>query len=209
VNLQIGGGEHRSHPGPLRIGMLGRLASWKGQHVFLEAFARAFPTGTEEAVLIGSALFANDEAYGEALRQLAARLEIADRVTFAGFREDVGAELARLDVLVHASVAPEPFGRVVVEGMAAGLPVIAAGQGGPAEIIDHEINGLLFPPGDVAALTQALRRLAGQPQLRQRLGEAGRRRARDFTAGAVGAAVLRAYNDVLRRSSNSHRTAQA
>jgi glycosyltransferase involved in cell wall biosynthesis len=183
----------RGGSGPLRIGMLGRLASWKGQHVFLEAFASAFPEGTERAILIGSSLFAHDDAYGADLRRLAARLGIADRVTFSGFREDVAAELSRLDMLVHASVAPEPFGRVVVEGMATGLPVIATGQGGPAEIIENEVNGLLVPPNDSAALAHALRRLAARPELRRTLGAAARQRARDFAPDAVAATVLSTY----------------
>jgi glycosyltransferase involved in cell wall biosynthesis len=179
--------------GPLRIGMLGRLSSWKGQHVFLEAFASAFPEGTEQAVIIGSSLFAHDDAYGADLRRLAARLGIADRVTFSGFREDVAAELSRLDMLVHASVIPEPFGRVVVEGMATGLAVIATGHGGPAEIIENEVNGLLVPPNDSAALAHALRRLAARPELRRTLGAAARHRARDFTPDAVAATVLSTY----------------
>jgi glycosyltransferase involved in cell wall biosynthesis len=185
----------------LRIGMLGRLASWKGQHVFLEAFARAFPQGIQQAVIIGSALFAQDEPYAADLRQLAVRLGISDRVSFQGFREDVQAALSQLDVLVHASVVPEPFGRVVVEGLAAGLPVIASGQGGPAEIIDDEVNGLLVAPNDVVGLARELRRLADQPSLRKGLGAAGRQRARDFTPEAVAATVLTAYRAVLRESS--------
>jgi glycosyltransferase involved in cell wall biosynthesis len=185
--------QQRGHSGPLRIGMLGRLASWKGQHVFLEAFARAFPKGTQQAVIIGSSLFVQDDAYGVDLGRLAAQLGIADRVTFCGFREDVAAELSQLDILVHASVVPEPFGRVVVEGMAAGLPVIATSQGGPAEIIENEVNGLLVPPNDIAALARALRQLAAQPELRRTLGAAARHRARDFTPDAIAATVISTY----------------
>jgi glycosyltransferase involved in cell wall biosynthesis len=188
----------RDRSGPLRIGMLGRLASWKGQHVFLEAFASAFSQGTEQAVIIGSSLFAQDDAYGLTLRRLVARLGITDRVAFSGFREDVAAELSQLDILVHASVVPEPFGRVVVEGMAAGLPVVATGHGGPAEIIENEVNGLLVPPNDTAALAHALRRLAARPELRRTLGAAARNRARDFTPEAVAATVLSTYLSVVK-----------
>ena len=184
--------------GPLRVGIVGRLASWKGQHVFLEAFARAFPTGEEQAVVIGTALFDGDEPYAQTLQPMAVQLGIAGRVTFTGFREDVAAELRQLDVLVHASVVPEPFGRVVVEGMGAGLAVVAGGQGGPAEIIEDEVNGLLIPPGDVAALARALERLAAQPELRRRLGDAARLRARDFTPEAIASTVLKAYSSSMR-----------
>jgi glycosyltransferase involved in cell wall biosynthesis len=93
-------------------------------------------------------------------------------------------------------VVPEPFGRVVVEGMAAGLAVIATDQGGPTEVIDNGVNGLLVPPGDVNALARALRRLADQPALRQQLGEAARHRAKDFTPDAVASTVLEVYSAV-------------
>jgi glycosyltransferase involved in cell wall biosynthesis len=195
--------ERRRHSGPLRIGMLGRLASWKGQHIFLQAFALAFPEGAERAIVIGSSLFPQDDAYGAALRRLAERLGIADRVAFAGFREDVVAELSQLDVLVHASVVPEPFGRVIVEGMAASLPVIATDQGGPAEIIENEVNGLLVPPNDIAALAHSLRRLAARPQLRRTLGAAGSCRARDFRPDAVAVTVLNVYRSVVVKPSMS------
>jgi glycosyltransferase involved in cell wall biosynthesis len=184
--------------GPLRIGMVGRLASWKGQHIFLEAFARAFPTGDEHAVVVGSALFDSDESYAAALPPLAARLGIADRVLFTGFQEDVSSELRQLDVLVHASPVPEPFGRVVVEGMGEGLAVVAHAHGGPTEIIEDGVNGLLVPPGDIDALARTLERLVAQPELRRRLGNAARQRARDFTPEAVASTVMKAYRSTLR-----------
>ncbi len=108
---------------------------------------------------------------------MARELGLADRVSFRGFAEDVHAELARLDVLVHASTVPEPLGQVVLEGMAAGLPVVAADAGGPAEIIDDGVDGLLYPPGDEAALAERLRRLADDRELRvtPRSGRGGRR----------------------------------
>ena len=96
--------------------MVGRIARWKGQHVFLEAFARAFRDGSETAALVGEAMFGEaDEAYGVELREKARMLGIADRVDFRGFREDVWAELAGMDVVVHASITPEPFGQVIVD----------------------------------------------------------------------------------------------
>jgi len=173
--LRLGAGRDK----PLRVGMIGRLAPWKGQTVFLDAFAKAFPVGPEQAVLVGGALFGEDE-YGTSLIGRAAALGLADRVVFRGFREDVMAELATMDIAVHASIVPEPFGQVVVEAMAAGVPVIAADAGGPAEVITTGVDGLLCPPGDVGALAASMRRLADDPGLRDRLRAAARRRARDF-----------------------------
>lgn len=183
---------------PLRIGVVGRLAPWKGQHVFLAAFARAFPAGDVEARLIGSALFGED-AFERELHAQVERLGIASRVQFRGYRDDIPRELAELDVLVHCSTTPEPFGQVVVEGMAAGLPVIAADAGGPTEIITDGVDGLLTPPGDVEALAEALLQLADDPGLRQTLGDAGRQSARRFSPVAASERLMAVYAAMARR----------
>jgi glycosyltransferase involved in cell wall biosynthesis len=188
----------RGGTGPLRVGMIGRIAPWKGQDVFLRAFARAFPGGSERAVVVGAPLF-GEEGFEQRLRALAAELDIADRTEFRGFREDVEAELARLDIVVHASVVAEPFGQVVAEAMAAGLPVVASAAGGPSEIVDDESNGLLYAPGDVPALAERLRRLGSDPGLRERLGAAGRERAGDYAPERVAAEITALYRQVLDR----------
>jgi glycosyltransferase involved in cell wall biosynthesis len=188
----------RRHRRALCVGMVGRLVPWKGQHVFLEAFARAFGANSAQAVLVGGAFF-GEEAYEYELRKLAERLGIYERVRFTGFCEDVNSELAGLDILVHASVIPEPFGQTVVEGMAAGLPVIAADAGGPAEIIEHDTDGLLYPPGDIDALAAMLRRVAHDERLRERLGTAARDSAGRYASDVVAPAVLSAYRTTLTR----------
>jgi glycosyltransferase involved in cell wall biosynthesis len=186
----------RRASGELRVGMLGRISEWKGQHVALEAFARAFPTGGGTLTVIGAPLF-GEEAYRDSLLALSKRLGVDDRVCFAGYVHPVEPVLADLDVLVHASVIPEPFGQVVVEGLAAGLAVVASRAGGPAEIITDGENGLLVAPGDVDALAGALRGLAASPELRRRLGDSGRRRAEDFTSSRVTYRLLDLYERVL------------
>ena len=185
--------------GPVRrVGMIGRLAEWKGQHIFLRAFAEAFPEGPERAVIIGSALFGED-AYAQQLVDLTHQLGMADRVDFLGFRSDVGAELARLQLLVHASIIPEPFGQVVVQGMAAGVPVLAAQAGGPAEIITDQVDGLLYPPGDVHALALGLRRLAADEGLRARLAAQARETSKAYRPGVLGSRMQEIYEFVARR----------
>jgi glycosyltransferase involved in cell wall biosynthesis len=178
-----------------RVGIVGRLTHWKGQHVFLEAFARAFPEPHVRAVLIGSALFGED-AYERDLRAQARALGIEDRVEFAGFVHDVQAELQQLDILVHASVLPEPLGTVVIEGMAAGLPVLVADAGGPAEYIENGREGLLYPPGDAEALAGALERAASDRDLRVSLSKAGRRKARKYGPEALVEPMLTLYRDL-------------
>jgi glycosyltransferase involved in cell wall biosynthesis len=182
-----------------RVGILGRLAPWKGQHLFLAAIARAFPGDDVEAVVIGAPMF-GEEAYAERLRSAAQELGLGDRVSFRGFTEDVYSELARLDVLVHASTVPEPLGQVVLEGMAAGLPVVAADAGGPAEILRDEVDGLLYPLGDEAALAERLRRLARDKELRSCLGRAGRQKAAAFSPETVAERVSEVYRGLIETS---------
>lgn len=184
-------------PGDPIVGIVGRLAPWKGQHVFLEAFAAAFHGSDARARVIGSALFGEDD-YEASLHRQARELGIADRVEFRGFREDVWSELAELDVLVHCSTTPEPFGQVVLEGMAAGLPVIATGAGGPAELIADGVDGLLVPPGNAAALATALERLRDDAPLRLRLSSAARARSAEFTPERAARQVIDLYRSVVR-----------
>jgi glycosyltransferase involved in cell wall biosynthesis len=176
--------------------MVGRLAPWKGQHVFLRAFAQAFPEGNAEARIVGAALF-GEQQYADELLRLAGQLGIRDRVDFRGFREDVSRELAELDMLVHCSVIPEPFGMVVIEGMAAGVPVIAAGSGGPAEVISQGVDGLLVAPDDVSSLAATMRRLGDDPGLRASLSAAGRKTARIYSPENAAAGVMRVYDTLV------------
>jgi glycosyltransferase involved in cell wall biosynthesis len=164
---------HAPPPGTTTFGMLGRISPWKGQDLFLRAFAEAFPTGAERAVLVGTPMF-GEEAFERELHSLAETLGLGGRVEFRGFREDVWRQLAGFDVLVHASVIPEPFGQVVLEGMAAGVAVIAPDEGGPAEMIADGRTGRLFASRDQHALAAAMRSLREQPEERLRLGRAAR-----------------------------------
>jgi glycosyltransferase involved in cell wall biosynthesis len=180
------------------VGIVGRIAHWKGQDVFLEAFERAFPRGEEQAVIVGEPLFgASDEAFANRLRTSVEGSTIRERVTLTGFVDDIHRELAGFDALVHASTVPEPFGQVVLEGMAAGLPVLATREGGPGELIEHGVNGLLYPAGDVVALAKLLTDLRNDAELRRRLGNAARTSAMERTPELVAERTLRVYTDVL------------
>lgn len=162
------------------IGMVGRITPWKGQDVVLRAFAaaRSAGLGTDARLrLVGAPLFGSDDAYERSLRRLAADLGIDDVVDFRGHRDDVAAEIAACDVVVHASTRPEPFGQVVVEAMALGRAVIAADAGGPAEIVTDGEDGVLVPPSDVDALASAMARLLTDQEARGRLAGNGRRSA--------------------------------
>ena len=141
------------------LAVCARLAPWKGQHVALAAL-QALPDA--HAWIIGAALFGED-AYAYGLRGHATALGVADRVRFLGEREDVAALLQAADVVVHAAVDAEPFGRVVVEGMLARRPVIATDAGGVREILVHGETGWLVTPGDPAALAAAVATVRATP----------------------------------------------
>lgn len=150
------------------LGLFGRLAPWKGQHIALEALARL--PDDMHLVLVGSAMF-GEQAYVRSLHEQAARLGIEDRLHFAGFRDDMPAWMKAVDVILHTSTVPEPFGRVIIEGMAAGRPVIAAAAGGVTEIVRHRKNGWLVPPGNPDSLIDAIETLRAAPELAQRIAD--------------------------------------
>lgn len=158
----------------LCFGIPGTLLKWKGHDVFLRAARLVMESVPEARALIIGEAPDGSTAYREELLRLARELGIAERTVFTGFRRDVPEMLQLLDVVVHASVSPEPFGRVIAEGMAMGKPVVAAGAGGPLEIIEHGRTGLLVPPDNAAALAGAIVTLLRDRVLARRLGQSAR-----------------------------------
>jgi glycosyltransferase involved in cell wall biosynthesis len=148
--------------GQFVIGHFSRLSPWKGQHVLIEALAHCPEPVC--AVLVGEALFGED-AYVASLHQQVERLGLRDRVQFLGFRSDVTPLMAACDLIAHTSTAPEPFGRVIVEGMLCSKPVIAAAAGGAIELIDHGKTGWLVPPGDPLKLAEMIRHCYHNPEI--------------------------------------------
>jgi glycosyltransferase involved in cell wall biosynthesis len=136
------------------VGLFGRISRWKGQDVLVRALAE-LPTVT--ALVVGGPLFQDDEAYLAEVRQLATRLGVESRIIFAGSRPDVASLMPLCDVVAHTSTLPEPFGRVIVEAMSCGVPVVATNAGGAAEIVKHGSTGLLVEPGQPAELATAIR----------------------------------------------------
>lgn len=177
--------------------MAGRLAPWKGQHVLLEAL-KSLPEA--QVVLLGDALFTDeDREYARKLHQTADERVLRGRVHFAGFQPDTRPYFDLANAVVHASVHPEPFGRVIVEGMLAGKPVIASRAGGAAEIVWHEHTGLLVEPDDAGKLAEALARLQNDPAFAAKLAHNGAQAARetyDLTS------VRRKVEAVIRRTTS-------
>lgn len=157
------------------VGVFGRLSEWKGQHVLLEAVSQL----AEVHVAVVGGPFFGQEAYQQRLFERARQPDLAGRVHFLGFRKDLPELMRSVDLIAHTSIAPEPFGRVIVEGMLARRPIIAAKAGGAAEIIEHNRSGLLTFPGSAEELSNAIIRLKNDPRLTQELTSAARRRAEE------------------------------
>jgi glycosyltransferase involved in cell wall biosynthesis len=168
------------------FGVVGRLQRWKGQHVFLEAAAIvARAHASARFLIVGDTLFGLEPEYAGELREQVRRLGIEPLVRFTGLRDDIPAILRGMDVLVHTSIQPEPFGLVITEAMAMQRAIIATDAGGPQETVVNRETGILVPPGDVGALARAMDTLARDPELRERLGKAGRPRVEQFSDVAM------------------------
>lgn len=182
------------------LGLMARIEPWKGQRDLLAALA-ILRSRTPHLLRLRCLIAGEPELDGgwylEELKQRTVELGLGDVVRFVG-RQSPPAFHAALDVLIHTSVQPEPFGRVLIEGMAAGLPIVATNNGGVPEIVLDEQTGLLVPPGNPGALAAAVERLLGDEALRRRLGEAGRRRAGDvFSLRRHVAAIQALYETIL------------
>ena len=143
----------RLGPDAFVVGCFSRLSPWKGQHVLLEALSRC--PDEVVALFVGEALFGEDD-YTAHLHREVGRRGLEDRVVFLGFRPDVPALMAACDLVAHTSIHPEPFGRVIVEAMLSGCPVVASDGGGVPELVEDGVDGRLFPPGDAEALAQLI-----------------------------------------------------
>jgi glycosyltransferase involved in cell wall biosynthesis len=183
----------------VKIGIVGRISPWKGQHVFIKAAAivhKQFPNAVFQ--IVGGALF-DENSYASELESLVQASDLNDAVQFLGFRTDILDVIYGLDIVVHASTIGEPFGQVIVEGMAAGKPVIATNGGAVPEIIDDGKSGLLVPSGDEGALADALISLLKSPERAQLLGAAGKTRARDhFSIEKTARGVEKIYEQLLK-----------
>ena len=176
------------------VGCFSRLHPWKGQTVLLDAVARMPDV---HALVVGGALFSGEAPYEAELRGRAQLPALAGRVHMRGARDDVPRLLAACDVVVHASVLAEPFGRVIVEAMLAGRPVVATRAGGVPEVVCDGETGVLVPPGDARALRDALDALRRDPARVAALARRGADHARaSFSRETMLAGVHRVILEV-------------
>jgi glycosyltransferase involved in cell wall biosynthesis len=181
------------------VGCVGRIkAVRKGQEVLVEALALLAAQGRRPRCVIIGAPSPGNESHLVALRELIEARGLSSQVALIGEIPDARWAYPALDVLVLPSAQPEPFGGVVMEAMAMGVPVIATAVGGSVEQVADGETGLLVPPADPAALAKAIARLMDDPALRRAMASAGPVRIREhFDLGQMVGRIVAVYDRVL------------
>jgi glycosyltransferase involved in cell wall biosynthesis len=184
----------------ISVGIVGRVVRWKGQLEFVRACIRALIEQPNlHAIVVGDAAD-YDDSYFREVRSLAANSTVCNRIHFAGFVAETEAIYTALDVLVHASIEPEPFGLVITEAMSHGVAVIAANQGAPPELIEHGVTGFLENPSDTQSLSRRITVLAQDTALRRRIALAGQHHAvSTFDPANYASALADIYDEALAR----------
>jgi glycosyltransferase involved in cell wall biosynthesis len=183
----------------LRVGLVATFARWKGHETFLRALAMLPPSLPVRGYIVGGPVYetTGSQLSVAELRHFVAALSLETRVGFTGFVEDSAAAMRTLDIVVHASTHPEPFGLVIAEAMACGKPIVVSRAGGAAELIQPGVNALDYPPGDAAALARCIESLARDAGLRARLGAAGRATAeQSFNRGRMARELAPIYQSL-------------
>ena len=192
---------------PVRVGLVATYSRWKGHDVFLRALAK-IPRGRNiRGYVIGGAVYDTDRSqYSlDELRTLARTVGVDDRVGFTGFVAASERAMRALDIVVHASTTPEPFGLVIAEAMACGRAVVTSGAGGSAELVRDGHDAVTHTPGDADGLAAAIEGLASDAARRARLAVAARETAlQRFDARRLGDEFAAVY-DTAREGAVAHR----
>jgi glycosyltransferase involved in cell wall biosynthesis len=206
-NPRVSGGRIRRDlglsDGERLVGFVARLDPWKGADVFVRAAAEISSARKDTRFLVCGGELPGYGAHAADLRRLARDLGVEDRVLFTGWKyrlDDIPEVMAALDVLVHASIRPEPFGLVLVEAMATATPVVAADDGGVREVVEPGVTALLARPGDHVAVAGAVLEILADSSRAAAMGEAGRARAEAlFEVGAYVRRIEAVYDELLEK----------
>jgi len=159
------------------IGVFGRIIHWKGQEIFVKAAIELLSRHPNlKAFLVGDASD-SDRGYYRNVGLLAKQSDVSDRIVFTGYVSNVADYYRMMDIVVHTSILPEPFGRVIIEAMIQGKPVVASDEGGPKEIINDGEDGLLIEPGNPNILAASIEKLIQNTYLRYQIGQAAQKKA--------------------------------
>jgi glycosyltransferase involved in cell wall biosynthesis len=186
----------------VRVGLLATFARWKGHRTFLSALGMLPPSTRVRGYVLGGPVYetAASQLSSDELRAEADKLGLGVRLGFTGFVQDPALAIRSLDIVVHASTEPEPFGLVIAEAMACGKAVVVSQTGGAAELVTPGVDALVHSPGDAAGLARRIEELAHDSALRRRIGDAGRATAeRSFTRRRLVGALVPIYQGLVTR----------
>ncbi len=178
-------------PGQLSVGMIGLLNPWKGHKVFIQAAQKVVAQFPDCKFFIVGAP-AEILTYDAELKSMVCEMKLEKNIIFAGHRNDAIQVMNAMDVIVHASIEPDPYPNVVIEAMAVGKPVIATNIGGPPEMIENYKTGILIPPGEPSVLSEKICELLGSRDLRLSMGEEAKKIA--FKRNSIEAHVRQVEN---------------
>ena len=160
------------------VGIVGTIQRWKGHHEVISAIKKVKEKIPDiKCVIVGGVY---DPIYENEIRRLVETSNLKDNILFLGYQSDTLSIMNALDVVIHASVSPEPFGRVIIEAMSLGKPVIATRAGGPLEIVEDQVSGLLVAPGNHEALAEAIIQLLQNRSLAEEMGRSGWNRVKQM-----------------------------
>jgi glycosyltransferase involved in cell wall biosynthesis len=202
LDLDSTSGMSPAPTGTIRIGMAATFARWKGQLTFLRALAKLDPRLQVRGYVIGGPIYrtVGSQFSLVELQSEAARLGLQNKVGFTGLLSDTAEAIRSLDIVVHASTDPEPFGLAIVEAMACAKPTIVSSAGGAAELFEEGVTGVGHRPGDVDALRLQMERLLANPRLMESLGRLARESViRRFRPLEMGTEFWRIYNSAVTR----------
>ena len=183
------------------VGFVARLDPWKGVEVFIRAAQVVARVRPDVHFVVCGGELQGYEAYAASATTLAASLGLLDVMHFTGWTyhpDDIPEVMAALDIFVHTSIKPEPFGLVLIEAMAAAKPVVAANAGGVPEVVVAAETGLLAAPGDWQSVAAAILALLNDPIAAAKMGQAGRRRVEQlFDVRAFAGKIQDLYGEIL------------
>ncbi|MCP4975818.1 MAG: glycosyltransferase family 4 protein, partial [Maribacter sp.] len=160
-------------PGQLSVGMIGLLNPWKGHKVFIRAAQKVLTQFPDCKFFIVGAP-AEIITYDAELKSMVSEMKLEKSIVFTGHRNDAIQVMNAMDIIVQASIEPDPYPNVVIEAMAVGKPIIATNIGGPPEMIDNNKTGILVPPNDPSILTEKICELLNNKEFRHSMGEEAR-----------------------------------
>lgn len=185
-------------PSETVVAIFGRIIRWKGQSEFIDAMNIVFRKHPNCRALIVGDISDGNQLYLDELHKKVTTLNLGGKILFTGYRRDVDTLYGLADLVAHASIEPEPSGRVIFESMSHGTPVVASNLGGPKEFIEHGVDGFIVDPHDSEQFAAAIGSLIEDDRLRKEFGAKAKcKMERDFNSALYAEKIQKIYDKVL------------